>query len=47
MICPSCCSIKKKIIGYLAASFCGLWGGSIMTPLKFAEKEGIPASGIQ
>jgi len=38
--------VGKRKIGYAAAIFNGIWGGSIMVPLKFASKSQ-PKTGIQ
>jgi Transmembrane family, TMEM144 of transporters len=31
--------VSKRILGMLAAAFCGLWGGSIMAPMKFCKAD--------
>lgn len=31
------CKIPKRQLGMLAAAFCGIWGGSIMAPMKFSK----------
>jgi len=37
-ILPCCGCFGKKTIGYLAAIFNGVWGGSVMVPMKYASK---------
>jgi Transmembrane family, TMEM144 of transporters len=32
-------SLSKRRLGMLAAAFCGLWGGSIMAPMKFSKAD--------
>jgi Transmembrane family, TMEM144 of transporters len=31
--------VSKRHLGMLAAAFCGLWGGSIMAPMKFCKAD--------
>jgi hypothetical protein len=39
-------SINKRMIGYSAAIFNGIWGGSVMSPMKIANQRGVP-TGIE
>lgn len=32
-------TLTKRHLGMLAAAFCGIWGGSIMVPMKYAPKD--------
>lgn len=32
-------SVQKRQLGMLSAAFCGIWGGSIMAPMKFAQTD--------
>jgi hypothetical protein len=32
-------AVSKRHLGMLAAAFCGLWGGSIMAPMKFCKAD--------
>lgn len=36
---PCCTCVNRRTIGYMAAIFNGVWGGSIMAPLKLASKD--------
>jgi len=31
--------VQKRKLGMLSAAFCGIWGGSIMAPMKFAQTD--------